>query len=346
MSILKAIFKNRGEGTASLTNVDTDDQGGLCYGTTWDHTGNYFFAATSITNKQLMAFSWNGTTITHLQDINLGSYSESISYHPTTEFLASGNGTTGSQLKVHSWNGSTTLTEVESVDVGGRVIGVAWHPGGNYLAVGTNNASKDIIIYSWNGTDTLTEVTYLNLSGTGSFLSWNPAGTHIALSNADSSKELIIISWNGTDTLAEVTSANLGGWSYNNCWSKDGNFVFTGGSDTTKTVIAFSWNGSTLTERAYKGYGSTMYAMVAMSKAGSYLIVDKDCNATRSTDKWIYMYAWDPVAYTLTETTSLTFSSLGCFGPSVSPNNKYIASGHYYEGAVPVTVRVESTNLR
>lgn len=340
------IFKNRGEGTAALSNIDTDNQGGLAYNTVWDHTGNYFFASTAVTNKELMAFSFNGTAITHLQDINLGSYSDTLSYHPTAEFLAVGNGTTSNQLKVYSWNGSTTLTEVESIDTSGRVQGVAWHPSGNYLIVGTTNASKEIIIYSWNGTDTLTEITYLNLTGNGKNLSWNPAGTHIALANADTSKELIIISWNGTDTLAEVTSANLGSWSYNNCWSNDGSFVFTGGGDPTKTVIAFSWDGSSLTERAYIGYGTNMYGMVALSKGGTYLIVGKDTGGSSTNTKWIYMYAWNPTAYTFTETTSLTFDSLGVFGPAISPNNKYIVSGHYYTGSTPVTVRVEATGLR
>ncbi len=350
ISLIKGILKPQiGEGTVSLSSVAAKDDGNLLYSLDWSHNGLYIAGSGLIANKQVIVYSFDGTTISEVESINLGADFYSCAWHPTTEYLAVGGALASNQIKVYSWNGTNTLTEVETINHGDTVTSIDWHPNGNYLAVSGNNTSKEVVVYSWNGTDTLTEVESLNLGATGGNVKWSNSGNYLARRSAETSKDLAIYSWNGTDTLTEAAAVSLGA-GYNNVapkpsWSINDDYIFIGTSDATKTTIYYSFDGSSLTEENYIGYGVNFRSQPLLSKYNKYLFdIIFDSTLTRD---WVIAYEWDVAAKTLTQISALNYYSWGGWCPVLNYNQKYIAYCVYRQGGVDQnTIKIGTTNLR
>jgi microcystin-dependent protein len=330
-SMLYSIITNSYEGTLNLTSITSVAATGITgQRLDWHPSSNYVAMASANSAKEIAIYSFNGTTLTEAETVNLGTVSAGIAWHPNGNFLAATN-TSGLDVLVYSWNGSDTLTNAEAIDVGaGNVTrDVDWHPDGNFLAVCTapGGANGLINIYSWNGSDTLTEVESISLTGKDALMpKWSNDGNYLAVATNVLNEELRVYSWNGSDTLALVdTGDNNGGYLYTCCWTIDDKYIFIGGSADAHTIAGFSFNGTTLTEVVYKDYGATTVGYVNMSRGSKYLLVSYFKSASPSYN--VIGYLWDPSTETLTEIDTIAGTGTGSRCVGTNYTNNYIAYG-------------------
>jgi WD40 repeat protein len=336
---LYALQGNAYEGTGNLTQVD-DLAGEANKGATfvrWHPSTNYVAYGDSITNAGLGVASFNGTTLTEVEAVNLGDECYFIDWHPNGNFLAV-ELYTSKKIKIFSWNGSDTLTEVESVDTAATPYSVSWHPNGNFLAVTHVSGGLDeVSIYSWNGSDTLSQVETIDYSSDVYGCRWSRSGNYLAASGNLANNQLKIFSWNGSDTLTYVCAYDYGaGPNYIEFldWSLDDNFIAAGGNSDTKQLVVLSFNGAALTERATIDYGTSLSASPRWSKGGNYLAVA--LNGLAGTADGQFLYTWVPSSYTLTQVDTLSMVRNGSWSSDFNYTNNYYAYSLYQStGSAP-----------
>lgn len=328
---LYALQGNAYEGTGDLTQVTqlsgAQNQGAISV--KWHPSSNYVAYGDSITNEGLGVASFNGTTLTEVETVNLGSESYSVDWHPNGNYLAVAL-YTAHAVKIYSWNGTDTLSEVESIDTTYNCYSVAWHPSGNFLAV-THliGGTDELSIYSWNGTDTLSQVETIDTNRHGQ-IDWARSGNYLAFASGEANNQLRIYSWNGTDTLTSLCTYDYGATAFATGvhWSINDDFIAFGGSNDTKQLVVLSFNGSSLTERATIDYGTSLRAVPRWSRGGNYLACV--IYGTTSTVNTVFLYSWVPSTYTLTQVDAISMVKEGSVGVDFNYTNNYIAYGLYF----------------
>lgn len=330
-----------GEGTASLstnTSVDTGEQG---YCTDFHPDGD-FVALGHVAggSDEITIYSWDGTTLTSVETVNIGINVLNVKWHQNGNYLAVALAATTNEIRIYSWNGTDTLTSVETIDTD-ACYGLSWHPNGNYLAVGKYTASAQLEIYSWNGFDTLASVETIDVSENVYNCEWSHCGAYLASCGVT---KMQVYEWNGTDTLTLKDTETLASWSQGIEWSIDDDFVFFSGEDATKTIVAYEFDGTNLTERDYETLSPANSTGLVMSKGGGTLFATT-YGGSDASDEYLFAYTWDATAKTLTQSSSLTWNGKGLVKTSISPDNKYLASGVTRSAAYAKTIRVDDTGL-
>jgi WD40 repeat protein len=342
---LYALAGNGPEGTGVLTEVTGYTLGSVIdgYGVAWHPSSNYVACTCSKAGKELFIASFNGTTLSNVEDVNLGGRGWLADWHPNGNFLAIPCEDTN--LRVFSWNGTDTLTLVETVGMGYWGESVSWHPGGSFLAVSHSNGSTDeVSVYSWNGSDTLAQVERLDYASQVNALRWSPDGNYLALGSTLANHEVDIYTWNGSDTLTYNCAYIYGTTVQELAWSPNGLFLAIGGYSNTKQVAIVSFDGSSLTERATKDYGTGLCGAVSWSRGGNYLL--SAILLTASTVDCVFLNTWVASSYTLTQTDELSVVVAGVYRVAINYTNNYFAYIKYGDAVSPYNfLRAGTTGL-
>ena len=337
---LYALQGNAYEGTGNLTQVAglAGTSGNGNYMTRWHPSSNYIALGSEIATKQISISSFNGSTLTEVETIDLGTgnLSNGLDWHPGGNFLAA-NSPSAKKFLIYSWNGTDTLTEVESITRSYNTNKLQWHPNGNFLATTCSSGGSDeLTIYSWNGSDTLASVETVDLSANGRSVAWSPNGNYLAVGNQVANNQLLIYSWNGTDTLTYICTYDYGAVGNTESsiqWSRDGNFIAMVGFNNSKQLVVLSFNGSTLTERNTIDYGTSLSGEPRWSRGGNYLAVV--INQTASTVNTVFLYSWVSSTYTLTQVDVLQLVVGGSGSVDFNYTNNYIAYNGYASTTSP-----------
>lgn len=313
-------------GQRYYTFTTTDDvaaaSGKFGYVVDWHPSSNYVAVGGDNTDKELAVYSFDGTTLTEAETVDMNGKVEGLSWHPGGYFLAA---TIGNLVKVYSWNGTNTLSEVESVDLSYSVRRISWHPNGNFLATShISGGTKELQVFSWNGSDTLTEVESLDFANHVVSVDWSNNGNYLSVGSYVTTG-FQVYSWNGSDTLTYIDGyAYSGNFIFNSVWSAADDFIFMGGNLDNNEVKVFSFNGTTLSVVTTIACTGTPEAIVALDYTGKYLLVALRGNAAYT--HMLYLYEWDGVS-TLTELHSVAKVGYGASQVDVSYTGDYMAYG-------------------
>jgi hypothetical protein len=157
----------------------------------WDSTGNYLAVGDG---NNLRIFSFNGTTLTLRDTINLGVTVNSVSWVNGDTYLAVGLDGATETLRVYFFNtGTLSLSETTSFRTGQdkRVLSVHWRGDSKYLGVGRENynpstgLAPELRIYESDFTDkTLGFFTGYNIVADVNSVRWTHDGEYIALGDS------------------------------------------------------------------------------------------------------------------------------------------------------------------
>ena len=330
----------------SLSAITDHDDGYLANDCEWHPDGDFIAVAhNSGGNDELSVYSWDGSSLSQVETVNIGAHNREVRWHPNGDYLAVTSQVANKQLMVYSWNGTDTLAEVEAVNIGSDGEAISWNPDGDYLAFGTA-ASTQLKIYSWNGSDTLAQVATQSTSPNAIYgLDWNAAGTVLAAASGNGPR---MYSWTvGTETIAAIDNVDIGAWCGWIAWSSaDESYIVFGTSVATKNLIVYDWDGSNLTEVETIGHGAGFRATCSFDSTGVYLFSGKYTIGAHASSKYIYAYTWDSTAETLTEISSLTWDGLGILEVEINPmDDSYLVSSVNRDATYAKTLRVDRTGL-
>lgn len=172
-------FKNS---TGSLTLTGSQNYNNNGNSVAWHPSGNFLVAGTTVTNKQLVSYTFSTTTgiITEKNSVNLanGAADSALSFAPDGNLVAVGV-TKSPELRVYSFSAGT-LALNSSIAVGITVAGLDWSPTGTYIAVvGKLGSGNSVRIYSHIGS-TLSLVTGVETKEANS-ASWDQTGNFLAV---------------------------------------------------------------------------------------------------------------------------------------------------------------------
>lgn len=334
---LYAVIADEYIGSLTLTAVTDADSGGTNIGTAcWHPDGNYICAGDQ--SNYIKVYSFDGTTLTEVESINLGAYARSTSWSHSGTYVAVGSTLSSEQLKVYSWNPSTEeLTIVDTYNVGDVVNSVEWNHNDTYIIVACEMANKQVSAYGFNGS-TLTQSANYD-TGVDAFAArWSSDSSQVAIGlESSANKELRVLSWNGSNSLSKIADLEIGGLIFELCWSVSEDYIFTAGNVATKQLAAYSWNGTnTLAEVETVNIGLSGYGV---TKVNNNIIFGTISSA--STTEYLKAYVWDEGAETLTYNCGITTTSKGNLSCVSSPNGAYIVSSAYEE--TDVTINLYST---
>lgn len=292
----------------------------------WHPDDNFIAAPTNVTNKGLIIYSFNGTTLTEVESVNIdgsGGAGQDVSWTHDGNFLALGTRISGKELVLYSWNGSDTLTEEDTFSYGGKIgYNLSFTSDDAFLAVGSDKTSEQIIVYSFNGVDTLTAVETVDLSYTVWRCIWDPTDTYLAVGLVSAaSEELQVFSWNGSDTLSYVDGYAYGANVTGISWSPDSDYIFISGENASKEIAVYSFNGTTLAEVETVDVGITNNRTTTL--IDNTLIVG--FYGSSGTTEWLKAYTWNG-SDTLTYDCGITTTATGNCRGAASNNGKYFVS--------------------
>ncbi|MFH1643666.1 MAG: WD40 repeat domain-containing protein [bacterium] len=243
---------NISNGTISL--VSSVDTGANVMAVNWHPNGKYL-AILRLTDPELQIYSYNGTNLTYLTQIDIPGGTRGInidtllSWRGDGKYIASGftASATDSEIYVHGFNG-TTLTLSSSADPGESVATLDWSQTNSLIAVGLAGSLERLRIYKHNAIgNTLIEQ---QTSRTGEVnvvqtVSWKPDGKYLAFArNNGTGPEIQVHKYNKTTKkLSDQTGFDLSPYDgYNIRWSsvvEGSNEVFFAGFDSNNTLYIF-----------------------------------------------------------------------------------------------------------
>ncbi len=149
----------------SISDPVAKSHGNEVYSVLWSPTGTLLAVIGDNGSNYLIVYEWDGSTLTEKDSKVFGNNgnAKSVSWNPNGRYLTiagdSGTGTTGDEVIIYVWNGSS-LTVTDSTDFGDYANSAIWSPNGEYLAVGGDNGTEDLIVYKANYTTELYLPTY------------------------------------------------------------------------------------------------------------------------------------------------------------------------------------------
>lgn len=187
----------------------------------WSFDSNYFVGGVSDNPDRLDLWSWNGSSLTALQEITYASNTQLqlVRWHPSAYFLAVCflRGAAKELIIYQFTPGPNTLTEISSLTLGAAtdIYSLAWSPNGNFLITGQNVAGSELIVYSVTaGVINPVPVSTVDLPGTrvvgNKGLMVNNAGTFLAvgLLKDGVNFELLVYAFNsGTGVISALPNA-------------------------------------------------------------------------------------------------------------------------------------------
>ncbi|MFA5306549.1 MAG: WD40 repeat domain-containing protein [Candidatus Babeliales bacterium] len=205
----------------------------------WSYDNQYLaVVTTSGPGNELHIYSFNGTTLTLLTGINLGSNGTSVRWRPNSYYLAVATPGTANEIRIYLFNGISTLTLKNTQNPVGTLNSVAWQGRGDYLAA----AGSVVYVYHFNaGTETLdvqyTPTNNAALNGTISYdnLHWAPIGNTNDFIAGTSGGSLHLYNFTGS-AVSHLKRYDLGTAIRSLDWAPTSTYValgFTGGNIKT-----------------------------------------------------------------------------------------------------------------
>ena len=190
--------------------------------------------------------SWNGSTWTEVNNLNVAQYGQANNMGTNTSSLATGGAPTATTNE--SWNGSS-WTELGDLNTGRRYLGGAAADNTAALAFGGVGTTNQAETESWNGS-AWTEVADLNtgrrnVAGAGDTYTAALAISGKVPPNAKTEVE----SWNGS-AWTEVGDVNTARDFGGTAGSSTKALFYGGNADPPFRADTESWNGSSWTEIA------------------------------------------------------------------------------------------------
>ena len=207
--------------------------------------GNFYSLIFSSTGQQILPQS--GTIVdgpsvfTLLAQTTLTNSPNAVSWSYDSAYAAAAvNQTTGNELVIYSFNGST-LTSKNGAAVANLGYTVRWNPVNYLIAFGcayTTGTTSNIFVYLYNpSTNTLTLGSSAFLAHNAKAVAWDPTGTYLAVlgdvSSGTATGYIYLYSCTNTGVLTFITvlqvSSTLGAFQPD-CvaWSSSGNYLVLG----------------------------------------------------------------------------------------------------------------------
>jgi hypothetical protein len=195
------------------------------------------------------------------------------------------------------------------------VVKLNWSYDSQYIAVG--NAGGQLNVYAFNGTFLIQQGTGVNLTGNVNSVSWHPTNYWIAVgTNTGATNQLYIFSFNQvTGALTQLSAVAIGANVHHVSWHPSGNFVVMGSNNSALRIAVYQVSGAGV-------LGSNITVNPGATTNGADFNVDGTLLAAVTNNQAaaseLYVYAFDPVGFTLTLNTS---ADLGAQGNSVYWND-------------------------
>lgn len=317
----------------------------------WSYDNNYIAVGIDAgTGNELFVYSFDGSTLTLENSINIATSVYSVRWHPSDHYIAVGLASGQDDVEVYHFNTSTkALAKTGGAALTGTGEAVAWNPAGTYLASSSTDNAEEVEIFSFSG-GSITSVHTYNLAPDRdmgrSAMEWDSSGDYLATGFKDyaGEPELIVFYWNGS-TLTQNATSDPGAAVSAVSYSPVNSYVavgLSGGSERLR-IYDHDSGGGTITNKtsAYVGESSSVLA-VHWSPDGTQLVV----GLAAGTGTEFRVYDFDSVAVTLTLAAELG-SSANILSVRWSPSGSYIARGdaNFNAGVYSLATSAESGNL-
>jgi len=194
------ILYRRNISNGTFAQVQGFDYGAQASALAWHPSGNYLAVATNDTTRELIIYSFSGTTLTLLTSVNLSPNATfnpgTIAWSPDGKYLAIGtnNRSSATELFLHYFNGTTLTSTLAGIELGQAVRAVDWSPTGSYIAVGIGGGSQRLRIYrhlAYNGTFVERTTARVGLSVIAKSLHWSEDGNALLMGTSNTTSSVI-----------------------------------------------------------------------------------------------------------------------------------------------------------
>lgn len=164
----------------------------------WHSTGSYLVAGfeSHMLDTELKVFSFNGTQLNVLSELDFGATVYGVRFHPTLPLVAAGLSAGTQRLVVCDFIPTATML-VQHIVTGEQKItyAVDWSPDGNYLATGRQSVTDnmELQVYKFHSDYSLELVSAYEMATNLLALKWSRNGKHLA--TGDSLKYLKLFSF-------------------------------------------------------------------------------------------------------------------------------------------------------
>jgi len=230
------IYSWNGTHLSFLTGVEC---GTVVKSVDWSPNGTYLAAGKMhVANEgRVSLYRWNGSALIHMDSISYlsPSWFNSVSFHPTGNYLAAGGRDGAKDLKVYAVNG-TDLTFLDDADFPKYASTVSWTPNGSYLAAGDDDGALKIFEFNGSTLSSVVSTTYYHYVFAVDF---NHNGSYLAVGGTDEDpgdpgmphdSYVSVYSFNGSSIAHVDTKQTADGYSrtYSVDWSRGGDYLHVG----------------------------------------------------------------------------------------------------------------------
>ncbi len=234
----------------SISFITDETQLDLANEVTWSFDSAYVAVAINDAggaSNQVLVYSFDGTTLTFEDGVDVATDVFCISWHPTNDWIAFGrNSGGGSELYIYNFDRATgTLSLLSSTNIGGDVNSVAWHPSGGHLALGSNNNAIRVRVYVVSGAGALGANVTVNPGADANAVDWNSEGTFLAVGrDSGGGSDLLVYSFTSSPLALNLNAGvDVGNQVNSVAWNK-----IAGNND----LIAIGVNAGTGRVRVYR----------------------------------------------------------------------------------------------
>lgn len=319
-----------GGGYEFFSFITSDDVGNDALSVDWSFNDQYVAVGTE--GNRLLVYSFNGSLLDAVENINLTRSVESVAWHPTDYLLASGIlNNSGSQTELTLWRFNPIteqLLNVSSINLNTNIHALAWRPIGSFLVVARQSFFQKMILYSVTG-DTLTQIdaTDVFLSGyvQRNALSWDSSGTYIVAGTAQLfADELLMYYFNGA-ALTFTLGVNINETVSAVDWSPTGTYIAVGLSSGSERLRVYKHTVSdgTLVEIPAARVGESASVLsIDWSNDGTSLVVGLESNSSTEFRRYVFNEAMGTLSIASSQSV---FGSVNIV--KWSNANNYIATG-------------------
>jgi len=323
-------------GVSFLDSEDIDDD---VFSVDWSYDGNYLAVGRdSNSGTELRIFSFNGSTLSLADQVEIGYDVNCVCWHPSQYYLATTHSNGGNEVRIYSFNPDTeSLSNTGGYSYSGNFLSLAWHTSGDYLVAGSDY-SYEVHLFSFNdGTGAISLINYYNPGSTNmsrGAASFSPDGSYVAL-GGDASTNFVVYEFSGSAlslnaSLALSYDVETIEW----CPTLDNHLIIglDGGTERFR-LYEHDPDGGTLTEVTSGRVGESSNAIwqAHWDSTGEYLAYGQ---AMSNYDRF-KIYSFDSSAKTFTnivdEQIYLSGATRHIRAIRWSPDDNYLATGSDYD---------------
>jgi WD40 repeat protein len=306
---------------ARLDEIDSVAPNDTVYSVDWSYDDDV--VAGGVNSDILYTYSFDGTALTYLAEIDAGWQINTVKAHPSAYYFAVGTGRQpglAHELYVYKLVAGV-LSLADSYEINEEVSAVSWSVDGSYLLV-THGDEVEVFSFS---SETLTPIDALDFgidTARNDSATWNQTSDYFAIGTSNA---LRIFYFDGA-TITSTYELATGGPDVESVdWSKTGSFIACGlSAPVTNEIRVYEFNISdgTLTERATVDRGETVYAVHWNSNVTKLVIGTNVDPSNPEVD--VYTFAQSP--YSLTFEVGYELSTI-VYDTRWSHDDMYVLTG-------------------